>query len=753
MAHLEAVAEVFEDDLEGQLALAECRILLGDSAGPDELLGPEPDRPDARARWYVLQGRMEEDRGRPEAAIEAYRAALEADPENRVAQYRLAQALIARGETESAKTHLELAEHRRERQYTLRYALNRQIRGSQDAEEFERLGHLCRDVGLLAEAKAWYGEALRLDLSRSSARAARTALESTTELAPELALVVPRLMADRHRATAVDSLDRQGIDLEERSASVVRFEEVARTARLDFAYDSGRSEDLYLADTTGGGVGLFDYDGDGWLDIYFVNGGPLPLDPNDLPTPNKLFRNNGDGTFNDVTESAGVAGLGYGMGCAVGDFDNDGHDDLFVTGLGRTILYRNNGDGTFTDITEPAGVGSERWTTAAGFADLDGDGHLDLVVIAYVDARPGEEPECLDQTGRPIHCPPGMFTIQHDHLFRNNGDGTFTDITAEASLEPSEGAGPGLGLAIADFDGDGRLDIYVANDAAPDFLYRNLGGLRFEEVGRLSGLAYSGDGIATASMGVVAEDLDGDRLIDLFHTNFLNEPNTLHRNHGGGLFHDVTVVAGLDAPSRPVTGWGAVALDAANDGVLDLFYANGHVDHQPWIERPMAQPHQLLLGRGEGRFTPATDSSGAYFSGSYVGRGVASGDLDNDGRVDLVVVHRDAPAALLRNTSRAGHWLSVRLQGETSASTPVGTRVTCEAGGRSTIRTLTSGTSYLSASDQRLHFGLGAAGTVDRLEVRWPSGLLQEWTDLPADRIYEIQEGADPRPWADVSIR
>jgi hypothetical protein len=494
----------------------------------------------------------------------------------------------------------------------------------------------------------------------------------------------------------------------------------------------------------GGGVGLIDFDGDGWLDIYLVNGCPLPIDPDDPPSPNRLFRNDGDGTFADATESAGVGGRGYGMGCAVGDIDGDGDDDLFVTGYGSTVLYRNDGDGTFTDVTESAGVGSDRWSTAAGFADLDGDGDLDLVVVTYVDADPLTAPDCKDSSGRPIHCPPGRFPAQFDLLFRNDGDGTFTDVSAEAGLEVPDGRG--LGLAIADLDGDGRLDLFVANDAVPDFLLLNRGGLRFEEVGVASGVAFDGAGRATASMGVVSDDLDGDSLIDLYHTNFRNEPDTLLRNLGGGQFADATAGSGLEAPSLAVTGFGACAFDGDNDGTLDLFVANGHVDDQPWVGVPMAQLPHWYTGLGGGRYAMASPgAAGPPFARPVVGRGAAAGDLDNDGRVDLVVVHRDSPASLLRNvTPDPGHWLGVRLIGSASGPTPVGARVSCRAGGRTITRWLTAGTSYLSSSDPRLWFGLGPAEEVDGLEIRWPSGAVETFAGLAAGQIFEFREPGDP---------
>jgi hypothetical protein len=429
------------------------------------------------------------------------------------------------------------------------------------------------------------------------------------------------------------------------------------------------------------------------------------------------------------------------MGCAVGDFDNDGYDDLFVTGLNQTVLYHNRGDGTFADVTAQAGVSSSRWSTAAGFGDLDGDGDLDLVVVTYLEADPDVVPECRDKSGKLIHCNPDRFPALFDQLFRNNGDGTFTDVSRQSGIEAPEGRG--LGLAIADLDGDGRLDIFVANDTTANFLFQNLGGLRFREVGLNAGAAYNGAGEPTGSMGVVAEDLNSDGRIDLFHTNFINQGSTLRWNLGRGLFTDGTLAANLSAPSRSQTGFGTVALDVDNDGTLDLFVANGHTDDQPWLNTPMAQKAQLFLGREHGRFELASPDVSPYFSRPVVGRGVAAGDLDNDGRVDLVVVHRDLPAAVLGNRTHGGHWLGLRLRGTRSGRTPIGARVVCQAGGRSQVRWLTSGTSYLSGSDPKLSFGLGSAPKVEQLEVRWPSGTVQAWSDVAADRILDLREGDD----------
>ena len=437
--------------------------------------------------------------------------------------------MIRRGDRAGGQVHLDRAEALGLRQDNLKRELRRLLREPTDVDALLRIGRLCQESGMTAESTDWFELAYRRDprlrppgfdpaqLAPSGRWSDRGALPAVLNAS------VPPRPADHSPRLAP------------RPDSACRFDDIAERAGVRFQYDSGATSRLFIADTMGGGVALFDFDDDGWLDIYFVNGCALPFDPQSPPRPNKLYRNRGDGTFEDVTERAGVGGRGYGMGCAVGDFDNDGHDDLFVTGLNQTVLYRNRGDGTFADVTAQAGVASSRWTTAAGFGDLDGDGDLDLVVVTYVEADPDDILECRDKSGRLIHCQPERFPAQLDHLFRNNGDGTFSDISREAGIEVPEGRG--LGLAIADLDGDGRLDLFVANDGTANFLFRNRGGLRFEEVGLTAGVAYDAMGQPTASMGVVAEDLNDDGRIDLFHTNFINQSSTLRWNLGAWPVH------------------------------------------------------------------------------------------------------------------------------------------------------------------------------------------------------------------------
>lgn len=737
LPHLEAAATAFEEDPLGRFALAECRMGLGIPVDDLSLLGSPPSRAADRARWWVLRSRLAGVRGRDEETLDNLRNAVSADPRNAEGHFRLGQAMIRRGDRTGAQVHLDRAEALGRSQDNLKRELRRLLREQTDVNALLRIGRLCQDSGMIAESIDWFELAYERDPRRRPPGFDPTKLAPIDD-GPTVALSRPLLKA----SVPPRSPDRSP-RLAPLPGSLIRFEDIAERAGVRFQYNAGATSRLFIADTMGGGVAVFDFDDDGWIDIYFVNGCALPVDPQSPPRPNKLYRNRGDGTFEDVTERAGVGGRGYGMGCAVGDFDNDGHDDLFVTGLNQTILYRNQGDGTFADVTAKAGVASTRWTTAAGFGDLDGDGDLDLMVVTYVEADPVDVPQCQDKSGRAIHCPPERFPAQLDQLFRNNGDGTFSDISREAGIEVPDGRG--LGLAIADLDGDGRLDLFVANDGTANALFRNRGGLRFEEVGLTAGVAYDAMGQPTASMGVVAEDLNGDGLIDLFHTNFINQSSTLRWNLGGGLFADGTLAANLAAASRSLTGFGTVAVDVDNDGTLDLFVANGHTDDQPWFNTPMAQPAQLFLGRAHGRFELASSASSPYFGRPVVGRGVAAGDFDNDGRVDLVVVHRDVPAVLLRNGTRGGHWLGLRLRGTRSGRTPVGARVTCQAGGRSQVRWVTSGTSYLSASDPRLWFGLGSAQKADHLEVHWPSGTVQTWSDVAADRILDLQEGDEQR--------
>jgi len=524
--------------------------------------------------------------------------------------------------------------------------------------------------------------------------------------------------------------------------SRLAFTDDAETAGLRFTFENGSTSLRQLPETMSGGVAVLDYDGDGWLDVYAVQGGAFPPRAGAPGTGDRLFRNRGDGTFEDVTARSGVAALpmAYGHGVATGDYDNDGHSDLFRTGWRCYALFHNRGDGTFEDATAAAGLSGDRdWPTSAAFADLDGDGDLDLYVCHYLDwdtTRPRVCPDPADH-GRPTYCYPRDFAAMPDHLYRNDG-GRFVDVTAAAGIVDREGRG--LGVVAADLDDDNRVDLFVANDTTPHYLFHNLGGLRFEEIGVRSGVAANSDGGFQAGMGVACGDLDGDGHLDLAITNFYGESTTLFRNLGNNSFGDATAAVGLAAQSRFLLGFGVSFLDADNDGRLDLATANGHVnDYRPRV--PYAMPAQLLRGLSGGRLTDVSATAGAAWRLPRVGRGLAVADLDNDGAPDLLLVSSDGPLAFLHNRTRGGHHITFRLEGTASNRDGVGARVTVAAGGRHWVAQRLGGGSYLSASDGRLHFGLGTADRVDSVEVHWPSGRVDRFAPLAAADEYLLREG------------
>jgi tetratricopeptide (TPR) repeat protein len=527
------------------------------------------------------------------------------------------------------------------------------------------------------------------------------------------------------------------------------FRDDAQAVGLQFAQDNGDpGRGMTPPVTSSGGVALLDYDGDGWLDVYCVQGGVFP--PSDeAPGGDRLYRNRGDGTFEDVSESAGIAALvrGYGHGAAVGDFDNDGHPDLFLTRWRAYQLLRSRGDGTFEDATEAAAlVGDRDWPTSAAFADLDDDGDLDLYVCHYLKWDVGYKVPCVDPNDPTIYrCQPRDFPALPDHVFRNDA-GRFVDVTAEAGFTDPDGRG--LGVVAADADGDGKIDLFVANDTTANYLFKNLGGFRFEEVGASAGVAANARGGYQAGMGVACADLDGDGRPDLLVTNFYDESTTFFRNLGDGLFADATAAIGLAVPSRYLLGFGIVALDANADGRLDLLTANGHV-HDGRPSYPWAMPAQLLLGTASGRLVEATDRAGPPFRLTHIGRALASGDLDNDGRADAVLIAQNEPLVYLHNQTEGGHSVTLALEGTRSNRDGIGAVVTVEAGGRRHVVPRCGGGSYQSASDPRLHVGLGEVTRIDRITVRWPSGTIDEFSDLSADAGYRLREGSsEPQPLA-----
>ncbi|HEV3023064.1 MAG TPA: VCBS repeat-containing protein, partial [Pirellulales bacterium] len=462
-----------------------------------------------------------------------------------------------------------------------------------------------------------------------------------------------------------------------------QFEDAAEKSRLgSFVFDNGRTPQHQLPETMSGGVGLLDFDGDGWLDVYAPQGGPMDADASAPDAPgDRLFRNNGDGTFTDVSERSRLSTFarGYGVGVAVGDVDNDGHPDLFVCRLRSYALYRNQGDGTFADVTESWGLTGVRDNpTSAAFADLDGDGDLDLYVCHYMLYDPAHPRLCSNDKGGYFYCDPSKVDPAPDHVFRNDG-GRFVDVTREAGF--TDPGGRGLGVVAADVDGDNRIDLYVSNDGTANYLFHNLGGFCFEEIGHAAGVAANGEGGYQAGMGVACTDLDGDGRPELFVTNFYGEGTTLYRNLGGNLFADSSAVSGLRTPTRYVLGFGIAGLDANNDGCVDLMIANGHVnDNRPYYA--YAMPAQLFLGDGKGRLRDVSDLAGPCWNIPRVGRGLATGDLDNDGRVDAVIVAQNDPLAYFHNRTSGGHFVTLALRGTASNRDAIGALVTLESAGR-----------------------------------------------------------------------
>jgi enediyne biosynthesis protein E4 len=522
----------------------------------------------------------------------------------------------------------------------------------------------------------------------------------------------------------------------------VQFNDVTNRSGITFKHALS-TEKKYIAESMSGGVALFDYDNDGYLDIFFVNSLTVELVKANQKTRSVLYRNNRDGTFSDVTDKARLGDVGWGMGCAVGDFNNDGFDDLYVTSIGPDHLFKNNGNGTFTDVTQKAGVSDPRFSTGAAFLDYDNDGRLDLFVTNYVgfniDNLPtfGEGPTCQFK-GVPVQCGPKGLPGAGDSLFRNNGDGTFTDVSKKAGVADVRGY-YGLDVVGSDFDGDGWIDIFVANDSTPNFLYHNNGNGTFSEIGFESGTALDKNGNEQGCMGVTLGDYDHDGLLDLFITNFDDEYNVLYRNAGKGSFVDVSYEAGVAMISLPYVGWGTKFFDYDNDGWLDLFVANGHA----YPQRDRYRQRKLLhRNNRDGTFSEVSAQSGSALMEERASRGTAFGDIDNDGDVDIVVHDLDSVPQLLRNDGgNKNNWIIVKTIGTKSNRNGIGAKVKVVSGDLIQLDEVRSGGSYISQNDLKLHFGLEKRTVVDLIQVRWPSGAVDTLTKVTANKVVTVKEG------------
>ena len=535
----------------------------------------------------------------------------------------------------------------------------------------------------------------------------------------------------------------------------VKFYNVAKEAGLNAkTIFGGEHKNKYLLETTGCGIAFYDYDNDGWLDIFIVNGTRLEGFPKGQEPICHLFKNNRDGTFTDVTMKAGLAKTGWGQGVCVGDYDNDGWDDLFVTYYGHNVLFHNNGDGTFTDVSQKAGVAGKRvrWGTGCAFVDYDRDGRLDLFVANYIDldlktAPVPESGPCLYKSIMVACGPPGL-TGDKNILYRNNGDGTFTDVSEKSGITNVIGTF-GLGVAVADFDNDGWPDIYVANDSQPSLLYQNQKNGTFKEIGIEAGCALSADGKPQAGMGVSVADYNGDGNLDIVKTNFAGDTHSLYSNDGGSFFEDQTYAAGLGLNTR-FLGWGTGFFDFDNDTWPDILVCNGHVYpevEQLKTEAGYAETKLLYRNLGNGKFADVTENAGPGIAGPVPARGCAFGDFDNDGDLDVAVnTNNDCPQLLRCDSKTGNNWIKVKTLGVKSNRTGIGARikVTTKIAGkiRTQIDEVRSGGGYISQSDFRIHFGLGKAEKVESIEVRWPSGQVDVHKDLPANRLIYIKEGA-----------
>jgi hypothetical protein len=522
----------------------------------------------------------------------------------------------------------------------------------------------------------------------------------------------------------------------------IRFTDITKQAGITFTHVS-TPEKKYIVESMSGGVALLDYDNDGYLDIYLVNSLTVDLVKAKGKTMSALYHNNGDGTFTDVTEKAGVADIGWGMGATIGDFNNDGFDDLYVTCVGANHLLKNNGNGTFTDVTRTAGVGDSRWSAGAAFVDYDHDGKLDLFVANYVTFDFKKLPEfgvgkLCQYKGVPVQCGPRGLPGDGDTLYHNNGDGTFTDVSVKAGVSDPNGY-YGMGVICSDFDDDGWVDIYVANDSTPNFLYHNNGDGTFKELGFSSGTAVNENGSEQGSMGVTVGDYDHDGKFDLFLTNFDDDYNTLYHNDGHNSFTDVSYAAKVAAVSLPYVGWGTKFFDYDNDGWVDLFVANGHV--YPQIPN-YRQRNFVHKNNRDGTFTEIGLQLGAPFLEKRAGRGVAFGDIDNDGDVDVVINNLDGAPQLLRNDGgNANNSVLIKTIGVKSNRDGIGARVKVISGDLTQVDEVRSGDSYLSQSDLRLQFGLEKKSKIDLIEVRWPSGVVDRVADATVNKILTIKEG------------
>jgi tetratricopeptide (TPR) repeat protein len=683
-----------------------------------------------------IRARLASQLDAPGRELESWLAVLDQNPGHAFALERLAALSAARGEPAKAQEY-------RERKTKIDLAKDRFRRILLDNDLYEKareLAELARQLGLEFESRGW---SILAEFRREGWATHAASLTVRQESEESSARSLASLLADfipYFGPVAPGTKNTRDV------LTPPRFRDLAQSSGLHFTFDHGVSNRRLLPETMSGGVAVLDFDRDGWLDVYVVQGGHLDDEPGKSRESDRLFRNLQNGSFEDVTDRSGIAALprGYGLGVTVGDFDNDGNSDLFVTRLRSYALIRNRGDGTFEDATEAAGLRGVRDNpTSAAFGDLDADGDLDLYVCHYMIYDPAHPVQCKNERGEFFYCDPSRVQPAPDRLFRNDS-GRFVEITSEAGIVDKQGRG--LGVVAADLDEDGRTDLFVANDGTANFLFRNLGGLKFEEVALSEGVAAGGDGGYQACMGVACGDLDRDGRLDLVVTNFYGEGSTLYHNLGGGQFTDWTNPSGLGRDTRYLLGFGTAFLDYDNNGILDLVTANGHVnDNRPYY--PYAMPSQLSAGTEDGRLVDVSKRAGAPWNVPRVGRGLAVADLDNDGRQDVLILSQGEPLAYLKNETEGGRNVSILLEGTTSNREGTNARVALTVDGKRQFAERFGGGSYQSSSDPRLHFGVGNAESIDLLEVHWPSGKSDRFEKIPiVSTGFAIREGEGIRP-------
>jgi tetratricopeptide (TPR) repeat protein len=726
--------------------LAEVLLARSDLAGARGVLAAAPaDRNAPQCLWkshglYWI-GAGESQRG---AACLARAVALDAS--DLATTYKLAQTLERTGDIHAAAPYFRRVQLLSELESIL-FTISDRDRNHAPNDLFDvvvQAGALLLELemnfeaaALFEQALAWRPEspAVRDSFARARERcqAAEKVVARVDAIGPELD-VVPPLAAGEANAPPILPI----------TTAPVRLVDRQQPAGLNYQYFNGATGREYLLEQHGGGVGVLDYDGDGWPDLYFPQSCKLPVDFDDWTYTDRLFRNLGNGTCADVTAGSGLGDNQFSQGCAAGDYNNDGFPDLAVANFGTNVLYRNNGDGTFLDVTALSGISGAHWSTSLAWGDLDRDGDLDLYVVNYI-LDPWRV--CTNYKGLVEACKVRTHLAEGDVFYTNRGDGAFEDATRAADLSTPDGRG--LGVIIADLDDDGWPDIFVANDRDPNFLFHNreaaTGELKFSEMGLTSGTALKSDGNAMAGMGIACADLNGDGRLDLFVTNYYEEADTLYLNHGELLFEEAAARANLAGPTRLMTGWGAQAIDFDLDGRLDLFVANGHTGDSRDEGIPWKMPPQLFYNLGEGRFSEISRESGEFFHSQYLGRGVARLDWDRDGRPDLVVVHHDRPVALLCNeTNPTGHRLILELHGVESNRDAIGARIRATCAGSTQILEICGGDGFVATNELRQIIGLGPATRVDELEIRWPSGRTDRWHGLDGDVRLLLIEGRPP---------